>query len=186
MASPRSTMSVAPFVAPAMKRQRCFLSVAGPTQIHEQRSQSEQYPQRCAQLLLPVWRQASTFSALTTKRFTGQYPKKDLPGGEGLSYYRARWYDAQLGRFIQADNIVPSVANPQDWHRYSYVRNSPLKFPDPTGNKPAPARSPIAPIDLTDSWGMQIFFICLFRDCQNVGGRYLAFFKKQDRYATLF
>jgi len=37
----------------------------------------------------------STFSTLTTKRFTGQYHESGLPGGEGLSYYNARWYDAQ-------------------------------------------------------------------------------------------
>ena len=45
----------------------------------------------------------SAFSDTTTKRFIacpelvegGQYHEKDLPGGEGLSSYNARWYDAQ-------------------------------------------------------------------------------------------
>jgi len=31
----------------------------------------------------------AAFSALTTKRFTGQYHEASLPGGEGLSYYEA-------------------------------------------------------------------------------------------------
>ncbi|MCB0070508.1 MAG: hypothetical protein KDE20_03580, partial [Caldilineaceae bacterium] len=57
------------------------------------------------------------FSDLTSKRFTGQYHEQDLPGGEGLSYYNARWYDAQLGRFVSADTIVPNAANPQDLNR---------------------------------------------------------------------
>jgi YD repeat-containing protein len=38
-------------------------------------------------------RGVNAFSPLTTKRFTGQYHEAGLPGGEGLSYYNARWYD---------------------------------------------------------------------------------------------
>ncbi|PJB34380.1 MAG: hypothetical protein CO108_28440 [Deltaproteobacteria bacterium CG_4_9_14_3_um_filter_63_12] len=65
------------------------------------------------------------FSTLTTRRFTGQYHESTLPGGEGLSYYNARWYDAKLGRFISADTIVPSPQNPQTLNRYAYVVNNP-------------------------------------------------------------
>lgn len=59
-----------------------------------------------------------------------------MPGGEGLSFYNARWYDAQLGRFVSADTIVPDLINPQDLNRHSYVRNNPLNYEDPTGNSP--------------------------------------------------
>ncbi len=76
------------------------------------------------------------FSNLTTKRFTGQYHESSLPGGEGLSYYNARWYDAKLGRFLSADTLVPGPANPQAFNRYSYVLNNPLRFTDPTGHEP--------------------------------------------------
>ncbi len=76
------------------------------------------------------------FSNLTTKRFTGQYHESSLPGGEGLSYYNARWYDAKLGRFLSADTIVPGPANPQAFNRYSYVLNNPLKLIDPSGHTP--------------------------------------------------
>jgi hypothetical protein len=38
-----------------------------------------------------------------------------------------------VGRFIQADTIVPSPGNPQHFNRYSYVLNNPLGFVDPTG-----------------------------------------------------
>ena len=58
-------------------------------------------------------RGGAAHSELTTKRFTGQYHEAGLPGGEGLSYYNARWYDAQLGRFISADTIVPNPMDPQ-------------------------------------------------------------------------
>jgi RHS repeat-associated protein len=81
-------------------------------------------------------RGGAAFSALTTKRFTGQYHESAIPGGEGLSYYNARWYDSKLGRFTSADTIVPDPANPQDLNRYSYVRNNPLRYVDPSGHEP--------------------------------------------------
>jgi RHS repeat-associated protein len=75
-----------------------------------------------------------TFSALTTKRFTGQYHEAGLSGGEGLSYYNARWYDAQLGRFTSADTLVPDPNDPQDLNRFTYAKNSPLRYNDPSGH----------------------------------------------------
>ncbi|RKY40125.1 MAG: hypothetical protein DRP85_09185, partial [Candidatus Makaraimicrobium thalassicum] len=41
-----------------------------------------------------------------------------------------------LGRFISADTIVPSPGDPQSLNRYSYVRNSPMSFIDPSGHDP--------------------------------------------------
>jgi len=81
-------------------------------------------------------KRSAMFSALTTKRFTGQYHEAGLPGGEGLSYYNARWYDAQLGRFTSADTIVPGPSNPQALNRFSYVRNNPFRYVDPSGHAP--------------------------------------------------
>jgi len=74
------------------------------------------------------------FSPITTKRFTGQYHESGLPGGEGLSYYNARWYDSQLGRFLNADTIVPQPWNPQSFNRLSYVHNNPMGYIDPSGH----------------------------------------------------
>jgi RHS repeat-associated protein len=73
---------------------------------------------------------------LTTYRFTGQRQESGLgpSGGEGLYYYGARWYDLYLGRFVQADTIVPGV-DPKSWDRYSYVLNNPLRWVDPSGYK---------------------------------------------------
>lgn len=65
-------------------------------------------------------------------KFTG----KRLDASTGLYYFNARYYDAQLGRFIQPDTIVPNPGNPQDLNRYTYGRNNPLKYTDPTGRKP--------------------------------------------------
>jgi len=49
-------------------------------------------------------------------------------------YYGARYYDPALGRFVQADTIVPNPASPQDLNRYAYVRNNPLRYTDPSGH----------------------------------------------------
>jgi hypothetical protein len=55
-----------------------------------------------------------------------------------LYFYGARFYDSQLGRFIQADTLIPDPGNVLDWDRYSYVRNNPLRYVDPSGHAAAP------------------------------------------------
>jgi RHS repeat-associated protein len=54
--------------------------------------------------------------------------------GSALLFLHARYYDPALGRFISADTIVPEPGNPQDFNRYSYCRNSPLVYTDPSGH----------------------------------------------------
>ncbi|MBL7197061.1 MAG: RHS repeat-associated core domain-containing protein, partial [Candidatus Omnitrophica bacterium] len=65
----------------------------------------------------------------TDKRFTGKTYDKTT----GLHYYGARYYDSQLGRFITADPTIQHPYDPQDFSRYAYCRNNPLKYTDPTG-----------------------------------------------------
>jgi len=48
----------------------------------------------------------------------------------GLMYYNARWYDPALGRFVQADTIVPQPGDVRGWDRYAYVENNPLRYSD--------------------------------------------------------
>ena len=38
-----------------------------------------------------------------------------------------------MGRFLQADTIVPGAGNPQALNRYSYVLGNPLRYIDPSG-----------------------------------------------------
>ena len=54
-----------------------------------------------------------------------------------MYYYKARWYDAHLGRFSQPDSMVPDPGNPLDWDRYaSTLDNNPEKYVDDSGNIP--------------------------------------------------
>ena len=67
----------------------------------------------------------------TDYQFTGQ-----LAPDVELYYYGARWYDPALGRFTQADTLIPQPGNPLDWDRYAYVRNDPINGSDPSGHTP--------------------------------------------------
>ncbi|MEA5077473.1 MAG: RHS repeat-associated core domain-containing protein [Anaerolineaceae bacterium] len=49
--------------------------------------------------------------------------------------YKARMYDAISGRFIQPDTLVPEPGSSQGYNRYTYVKNNPINYSDPTGHK---------------------------------------------------
>ena len=66
----------------------------------------------------------------TDYRFTGQRNDSYIK----LVHMGARFYDSALGRWISADTLVPEPGSSQSYNRYAYVRNSPLKFVDPTGH----------------------------------------------------
>ena len=66
-----------------------------------------------------------------SRRFTGQVFDNET----GLYYYNFRYYDPELGRFIQPDDIISDLGNPQSYNRYSYVLNDPLKYTDPSGHE---------------------------------------------------
>jgi RHS repeat-associated protein len=66
----------------------------------------------------------------TEFKFTGQRDEASL----GLYFYQSRWMDPLLGRFIQADTVVPGGIQGLD--RYAYANNSPLAYTDPSGHVP--------------------------------------------------
>ncbi len=69
----------------------------------------------------------------TDRNFTRQ----QLDVSTGLLYYAGsqygRYYDPVLGRWTQPDTVVPNPGNPQDLNRYSYTRDNPLRYTDPSG-----------------------------------------------------
>jgi len=67
---------------------------------------------------------------MTRYQYTGQF---SYEAEFGLYFYNARWYDSQLGRFAQADTMIP--AGTQGWDRYAYVNNNPVRNTDPSGNE---------------------------------------------------
>lgn len=50
-----------------------------------------------------------------------------------LYHYNARLYDPITCRMLQADKLVADPKNGQNYNRYSYVLNNPLKYTDPSG-----------------------------------------------------
>jgi len=64
-----------------------------------------------------------------------QYNSKGLDVDTGLLFYGARYYNPDVGRFITADTISGNVNDPQSLNKYTYTKNNPLKFVDPTGNE---------------------------------------------------
>lgn len=63
--------------------------------------------------------------------FAQQTPNRTL---QVRSNYVARWYDPAIGRFIQADSVVPNPASAVGFDRYAYTLNNPVKYTDPSGH----------------------------------------------------
>lgn len=79
------------------------------------------------------------------------YTGRELDREIGLYYYRARYYDAEGGRFLtkdpllqmfirnaesqqpQTSALLARIHDPRGLHSYVYVRNNPLNLTDPTG-----------------------------------------------------
>ena len=67
--------------------------------------------------------------SLTQRGFTGHehYPYFKIINMNG------RLYDPVIGRFFSPDNFVQSYDHTQSFNRYTYARNCPLMYIDPTG-----------------------------------------------------
>ena len=81
---------------------------------------------------------------------TGTIPQFGYTGREpdetGLIYYRARFYDPSIGRFIQRDPIGMNGGI----NLYAYVKGNPINFNDPRGLVP---RNPDDPMQLAAASG---------------------------------
>lgn len=61
------------------------------------------------------------------------YTAREYDQATGLYYYRARYYDARLGRFLSVDPMPPRLLRPLTSNPYLYVRNNPVNLIDPLG-----------------------------------------------------
>ena len=67
--------------------------------------------------------------AITSFGYTGH----EMVDKVGIIHMNGRIYDPRLGRFMQADPMIDGATDPQGYNRYTYVRNNPLAYTDPTG-----------------------------------------------------
>jgi len=54
----------------------------------------------------------------------------------GLMYFKARYYDPAVGRFITADPTIPNPEKSQLFNRYMFVAGSPIQLMDTSGFEP--------------------------------------------------
>uniref|UniRef100_UPI0023E816EE RHS repeat-associated core domain-containing protein n=1 Tax=Pseudoalteromonas rubra TaxID=43658 RepID=UPI0023E816EE len=66
------------------------------------------------------------------RSYTGHEPIT-LGGDNRIIHMNGRIYDADTGRFMQADPVVQAPSNLQNYNAYSYVLNNPLSYTDPSG-----------------------------------------------------
>ncbi len=76
---------------------------------------------------------------------TSQFTSKERDAETGLDFFEARYYSGAQGRFVSPDpyNIITEAEDrqhletylkqPQNWNRYAYVWNNPLRYVDPHG-----------------------------------------------------
>jgi len=72
-------------------------------------------------------------NAAQNYKFTG----KERDSESGLDNFGARFNASNIGRFMSPDAFFKDshVSDPQSWNEYAYVRNNPLRYTDPNGEK---------------------------------------------------
>ncbi|AGB41141.1 RHS repeat-associated core domain protein [Halobacteroides halobius DSM 5150] len=65
-------------------------------------------------------------------RYAGYYYDEST----GLYYLNARYYDAEIGRFITRDTFQGFEDNPQSLNKYAYCQGNPVMNVDPSGHLP--------------------------------------------------
>jgi RHS repeat-associated protein len=86
-------------------------------------------------------------------RYSGYY----YEAATGLYDLKARFYDADIARFMQEDTYLGRPSDPLSLNLYSYVLNNPLRYWDPTGHWEAgdsalPLGVQREILTLTDAW----------------------------------
>ena len=71
-------------------------------------------------------------------KYTGQEEDSEI----GLYYYGSRYYNPEVTKFMSRDPAVyderflEMLRDPQSFNTYAYVRNNPIKYIDPSGERP--------------------------------------------------
>ncbi|TGM88433.1 RHS repeat-associated core domain-containing protein [Leptospira licerasiae] len=62
-------------------------------------------------------------------KYNGQEEDRET----GLYYFKARYYDPLIGRFLQADSVM-DTSRPMGMDLYMYTEGNPIRYTDPSGN----------------------------------------------------
>jgi RHS repeat-associated protein len=75
--------------------------------------------------------------AASPDSFNFKFTSKERDAESGLDYFGARYFSGAQGRFTSPDRPFndQDPSDPQSWNLFSYGRNNPLLYTDPTGNE---------------------------------------------------
>ncbi|MFL5733153.1 MAG: RHS repeat-associated core domain-containing protein [Chloroflexia bacterium] len=79
----------------------------------------------------------TSFSITGTTTNPYQYTGQQFDSLTGLYQLRARYYSPTDGRFLSRDIAGVALTDPVELDRYSYARNSPISYTDPSGQSAA-------------------------------------------------
>ena len=82
-------------------------------------------------ILYDAWGNERDRIGASANKFT--FTGHELDEETDLIYAKARFYDADIGRFLSQDSYLGEIVNPPSLHRYYYAYENPLLFLDPTG-----------------------------------------------------
>ena len=71
-----------------------------------------------------------------TQRSPFRFTARELDEATGLYYYRARYYDPALGRFLTKDPVHARGTDALALNAYAYARNNPIRYVDGMGLEP--------------------------------------------------
>jgi len=133
-----------------------------------------------------LYRAYSEVESINTRLFTGREFDKEL----WLYYYRARYYDAELWRFISQDPIGIE----DDINLYAYVGNNPVNFTDPSGEKAKVVWNGLEAWLVSSATILWIWILWVFDDWFRYGDVYLVnslvwknnIYKPWDEYTKTF
>ena len=74
--------------------------------------------------------QVETIGEANPFRYRGYYYDTET----GLYYLQSRYYDPEVGRFINADGILGGNLDVLSYNLFAYCSNNPVNYCDPTGN----------------------------------------------------
>ncbi|MEO0582462.1 MAG: RHS repeat-associated core domain-containing protein [Bacteroidota bacterium] len=72
---------------------------------------------------------AQTGNVMNPYTYTG----REWDAQAGIYYYRTRYYDAEVGRFVGKDRFRGFIDEPKSRNFYTYTSNNPLSYIDPDG-----------------------------------------------------